>query len=645
MEESLTHNHWSPGFATRRNPSGDPYVYSFAGESGLACGPLKAFFQANGKAPCTQDDEIQEFCGPIQAPIQKILGDFKDKRPRNTRHRNDVEPKLITTNENPFVYPETARQLLLSICTDGSNYQEPNAWLHDRQTPESDTEKGFVPILRKNDLQLTPLKLHSALVKPRVGHSNEPNADRRLLHIEDLNPYFILVLAMTAPHDHVIPLRNAIWRHLAWKTALRVIISSGGFASYTLELNLPYLALRRYRSPPSWTSTSNRPRRRFHNLKSFNLFGLHTSKDDICGAIERHSSITITGSSNQQYTCYGFFDKRDPQEIEEKLEEDDDDETEETEEEDDDGENDEETGEEEDIEDLIASIGHAQEEYVLANGDLNDARSYFLQILYCRSKQVCLEWQYLIRKIERGIENWKDDHPFGFSTDPEKAISWYTEAIRFLEVMGACLSNTTEVWIRFDSPTGSIGCFSGLQKGDQERIRHIRGTFGDMIDLNNELTQIRLQLRNFCEGAAQMLHLHLTYENKRVSITNQILTRDALNLNRRTFDLNAVASDLNHNTNEVAQKNHGLSLITFMMSQLYVPIALAIAFFGSEREILPFARTPRNFFGAVLVMFILANAVVAVIFVAGRSTRVRNTLKRLNRVLLHTKNTEDQITP
>jgi len=56
-------------------------------------------------------------------------------------------------------------------------------------------------------------------------------------YIADLTPDFILALAFTAPVLQTLPLRDALCKHVAFQSSIRVNITVGLFVSTSLQVN------------------------------------------------------------------------------------------------------------------------------------------------------------------------------------------------------------------------------------------------------------------------------------------------------------------------------------------------------------------------------------------------------------------------
>ena len=73
------------------------------------------------------------------------------------------------------------------------------------------------------------------------------------------------------------------------------------------------------------------------------------------------------------------------------------------------------------------------------------------------------------------------------------------------------------------------------------------------------------------------------------------------------------------------------------MGQLFIPIAMGIAFYTAEREVLPFKRTAGNFVGVTIAILILMNSVAYTVYMISRSAWYDNLLRRFDQLLLDKK--------
>ena len=230
-------------------------------------------------------------------------------------------------------------------------------------------------------------------------------------YVSNLTPSFVRALAVSAWGHQITPLRDAICRHIAMETSIRVQPSvcvscrflnvhterfshmkqRHGWPTFCLEFHLAYLVLREV--DPSPTEKAGAAEKDTKNTPLVDLAWLDiqsSSGSVTTGHVieEANVSVVVCGWSNTQWTGYAFANTR--VEAEEEEEED--------------------TDSEEETEDMPQQDFLAAEDgldYMLdANNPEWDARKYWLRVLSARCQLVWKEWQYLVRTVEDAIEAW-----------------------------------------------------------------------------------------------------------------------------------------------------------------------------------------------------------------------------------------------
>lgn len=209
------------------------------------------------------------------------------------------------------------------------------------------------------------------------NYDKTASEDRRLIYIHNLDPYFIFALAATAPTHQVKILRDAIWKHVAHQTSVKLRKSSERYPLFHLEFHIPYFCFRTSPANPAQggrTDLTKSPR------KWTDLSFLRESTKElpqgpkgIHGIFEAHISFVIVGSDYKRWVGYAFQDTEwedsssDCEEIESQS-------------------------------DLISDAE------LQMNLPVWNPKEYFLMVLQTRMAQVAEEWMRLIRKVESSVK-------------------------------------------------------------------------------------------------------------------------------------------------------------------------------------------------------------------------------------------------
>lgn len=268
---------------------------------------------------------------------------------------------------------------------DGEARSDPGkAWLDDREA-----STGHV---REYPNRLNADQLFMCLAKKRYGLENLPNADRRLVYVADLDPDYILAIARTAPWYQVGTLRDAIWKHVALQTSIRVKILPFRFPIFRLQFQLPYLALRPIYLPACPMDSH----RDLIDVSFLDIRLPERQKNRKFGIREAEISLVICGSGNKSWTAYAFVDTR--LEDSGSLQ-------------DEDGAEDDDSDDDDAIDEgppvNLDPFGDAGvDEIIDANYPTWDARAYFLRVVNIRMRQVLEEWRFLVRQTEKSVKRY-----------------------------------------------------------------------------------------------------------------------------------------------------------------------------------------------------------------------------------------------
>ncbi|KAI0431453.1 hypothetical protein F5Y09DRAFT_304557 [Xylaria sp. FL1042] len=204
---------------------------------------------------------------------------------------------------------------------------QPIALLDDRKADLVDMIKE-TGICRTQKGPLNPKQLHKELKKPRYSTADtvvpstdtainvgvpttEPDAERRLIYITDLNRYAILVLLDTASRQQAYFLRDFIYNHLVFAPSIGVTIPFTSFKSFAFAFHFPYYA---WRKGPCYFKDDRymkdgRPLRRSQRLGFLDEtpWGVRRSQSEDC-IYEAQISCLVAGLDDSSYIGYAFVD-------------------------------------------------------------------------------------------------------------------------------------------------------------------------------------------------------------------------------------------------------------------------------------------------------------------------------------------------
>ena len=264
------------------------------------------------------------------------------------------------------------RRLQDILSAESSNRLKRNVWLDDRSRSGE---------YREYQNPLTPYTLLRALEEPRFDNEEKPDADQRRMLVVDLEPDHILVLAETASDRQVPVLRDAMQKHLALETSLRVRIPLKGISMFQLELHLPYLALRQSTKPAG--SHAGR-KRQCIDLSFLTRPSNSESSQSRYKIFEAQFSFVISGWEDSRWVAWSFIDNYFEEE-----------------------------------EELLDIDGYPYDRFaedpiskgeVDQNKPLANPREYFLMILMVRSERILEEWEYVVQSVKRNIKRYVYSH-------------------------------------------------------------------------------------------------------------------------------------------------------------------------------------------------------------------------------------------
>ncbi|KAH8904486.1 hypothetical protein BR93DRAFT_149680 [Coniochaeta sp. PMI_546] len=317
----------------------------------------------------------------------------------------------------------------LAVLADGSDRQRVGrrlAMLDDRTNTSRETTRGSY---RSWPGPLTAHKLYHELRKMRFNErrnsrhrqtpndgytpvkTNEPDAERRLIYVQDVDCWAILAIIATASKNQVDYLRDFIYRHLAYQTSLGVHIPPIGFRTYALEVHIRFYVWK-------LSSRSSIDRRRGANGQSlrrcrdmdFHLMGVDSNHHGPRNYVyESLVSCLVTGFDERFWVSFVFDDTYYK------------------------GENNRES-----IDTLAEAVESSMEGdtrvlmdpstrcEVNADNSIPTPRQYFLRVLECQVRRAKLEWYNVVQNLLRFTKSYEfSEHDrdrffdFPFTSEPD----------------------------------------------------------------------------------------------------------------------------------------------------------------------------------------------------------------------------------
>lgn len=431
-------------------------------------------------------------------------------------------------------------------------------WLDDRGSSPDLNGSGDA---RQYENPLTATGLYRALKQSRFHHKNTPDAARRLIYINDLNPACIRALAATASGYQTAVLRNAIYKHLTFQTSIGVKIPRDGVLTFQLDLHLPFFILR-ISTPPdiSVEKVYTKPQRAWSDL-SFLKLDLPISEgqdpEEVWGIQESHISCVITGSDNWQWVAYGFVDAE--------------------------------------VDGLLCDSSETDlrfDRIAACELDVNfpiwRPREYFLQVFAIRIEQVRGQWEHLVYKLGLGINRCMKEHRSTLprssgnarerASEIREAFDWTLKTMSLLRMLDGVLSGTIDAWKSFCSPDNDIGYFQDTDATARRSFHSIQAIFRQLQDHQRRM----VVLNESCSNFSETLKLRLNLESK-----------------------------------EAADYDRVTSIFTV---SIFYPVALSVGIFSMQQAAIPFDLNPSSF---VLTVFLLMATIYAIRLVTRHAAHFR----------------------
>jgi hypothetical protein len=289
---------------------------------------------------------------------------------------------------------------------------------------------------------------------------------------------------------------------------------------------------------------------------------------------QAHISVIIVGTGEKRWTAFSFADTYfDP---------------------------DEEPGEDEfsyqlNMADPIISGGYHD-----ANKPDWNPRAYFLMSVRNRLEQVSREWHVLVRQVEAGLKNFRENHPSltrsigaprNLDEDLLDPFKWVMRTYQLANDLSEYLAKTNDAWSGFVADDGDIQYFFDSEVSSPDVDDTISNSLRDIKDFFDELKTLHRELEScsrICEDYSKLVNFHQLH-----------FTRES---------------------NQAVQQNRSASDITILAIS---PIAVVSTVFAIPTNIMTFKRNFKTFFVSVIVMA-LGLQILGYLLVTWRKHIVRN---------------------
>ncbi|KAH8726341.1 hypothetical protein GQ44DRAFT_771521 [Phaeosphaeriaceae sp. PMI808] len=445
------------------------------------------------------------------------------------------------------------------------------AWLDDRSYQSK--QKRLYP------MWLTPTELRQALSCQRFKHPDMPNADRRLIYIHRLSAEHVRALIDTVHTHQTNALRDTLCKHLSFEASMQVIVPV--FHKFVLEFHLPFVTLRSIRSTtkPILKSVAVGNDHFLKPLPDLSFLTLqcnqHQGQKCSCTHVIQESqiSVVISGWDNHNWVGWGFFntssnptDDFDPED-EQLINE-----------------------------DYFAADGEATERVTNADTPIWDPRCYWLHIINIRVRIVLKEWDWLVKNVKGGVDEWKDKIPIPYPRTSQnrnhnnlnELFYWIVCTMKLLQQLQHRLERTIQIWTRFSAIDGDLRFFSDMCDDESTSARRtLRFSFQRLQDLQQDLAS----MNQSCEKSQAILLLWFNHEN----IVTNVINSDIQRLNR-------IGTEAAIETVRAAQNTSHSARANVLVVWITTPLLLALQYFGSETRIFAFDRNPKTFVIALCVL-------------------------------------------
>ncbi|KAJ4411193.1 hypothetical protein N0V91_001568 [Didymella pomorum] len=217
--------------------------------------------------------------------------------------------------------------------------------------------------------------------------------------------------------------------------------------------------------------------------------------------------------------------------------------------------------------------------------DMNDApiwdpRMYFLHVVAIWANLIVQEYTGLVRKLEKLVNKPKE---VDYRNDITPLVEHANLILEVLRSVRDFTSKAKDEWKMFSADNdGGMRHFKGLKdRKAKVALGKIRESFSKLARLDRDLERLKAR----CKESFEILGLSLSVQNNK--------------LGERTYTETLRAANLNRATTGIAQRSEKAAVQTQSISQTN------IEYFGGERDIFMFERTPKTFAYSVLVLMVV----------------------------------------
>jgi hypothetical protein len=333
---------------------------------------------------------------------------------------------------------------------------------------------------RKYEERLTARDLRRHLRERRFNHDYLRDADRRLIHIANPSPCYMLSLTETATEHQAPAIRDLLGQYISFQTSMKVRISLKGYRVFQLGHHFSYFAFQD-RKP----EILRKPGDRKSNRSTWTDLSFLDPRDepDTCGMCQAQLSFIVSGSDNTHWIAYNLEDTsfNPDREI-----------------------GDDERDEHQRMDQI--SMGKFD-----ANMPFADAREYYLAISLIKVKHARNEFQRVFGRVEASFMNHITRRPFSTASATEQSaiIKWNEPMLELLAMLIKDIKDKVGCWDRFQGK--DLDYFNDPNATLPPQVfEHIKNTLIELEDVYEDLRTYGMMLSYFQE-ACEKLACRLDY--------------------------------------------------------------------------------------------------------------------------------------